>query len=106
MNRGDIWWTDFDPSIGSETQKTRPAVIVSNDLSNRKLARVVVVPMTSNTTRLYRGEALVEVGGQWAKAMADQITTVDKSRLKSRLGKLSTADLLAVEQAIKVHLEL
>jgi len=106
MNRGEIWWTDFDPAVGSEIPKTRPAVIVSGDVSNRRLARVVVVPTTSNTTRLYQGEALVEVGNRWSKVMADQITTVDKSRLKSRLGKLSSADLLAVEQAIKVHLEL
>jgi len=70
------------------------------------LARVVVVPLTSKTTRLYHAESLIVAGGKSAKAMTNQITTVDKSRLKSRLGKLSTADLLAVEQAIKVHLEL
>jgi mRNA interferase MazF len=106
MQRGEVWWVEFDPSVGSEIRKTRPAVIVSNDAANRHLARVVVVPVTSNTGRQYPGEAVVTVGGQNSKAMADQIMAADKSRLKSRLDTLSKADLLAVEDAIKVHLAL
>ena len=104
MRRGEVWWVEFDPSVGSEIRKTRPAVIVSNDAANRHLARVVVVPMTSNTGRQYPGEALVTVAGQSSKAMADQIMAADKTRLKGQLGTLSKADMLAVEDAIKVHL--
>lgn len=92
--------------MGSEVRKTRPAIIVSNDAANRNLARVVVVPMTSNTGRQYPGEALVTVGGASSKAMADQIMAADKARLKSQLGILSKADMLAVEDAIKIHLAL
>lgn len=106
MRRGEVWWVEFDPSVGSEIRKTRPAVIVSNDAANRHLARVVVVPMTSNTERQYPGEALVTVAGQSSKAMADQIMAADKTRLKGQLGTLSKADMLAVEDAIKVHLAL
>ncbi len=95
---------EFDPAVGSEIRKTRPAVIVSNDAANRNLARVVVVPMTSNVSRQYPGEALVNVGGQPGKAMADQIMAADKARLKSQLGTLSRADMLALEGAILVHL--
>jgi mRNA interferase MazF len=104
MKRGEVWWVEFDPSVGSEIRKTRPAVIISNDAANRNLARVVVLPLTSSTGRQYPGEALVTVGGQNSKAMADQIMAADKARLKSQLGTLSKADMLAVEDAIRVHL--
>lgn len=106
MRRGEVWWVEFDPAAGSEVRKTRPAIIVSNDAANRNLARVVVVPVTGNTGRKYPGEAVVWVGGQSSKAVADQIMAADKSRLKERLGTLTKADLLAVEDAIKIHLAL
>ncbi len=106
MKRGEVWWVSFDPSIGSEIRKKRPAVIVSNDAANRNLARVVVLPLTSNVRKLYPGEALVEVGGQKSKVMADQIMAANKVRLKDRFGVLSREDMLAVEDAVKVHLGL
>ena len=98
------WWVEFDPSVGSEIQKIRPAVIISNDAANRNLSRVVVVPLTGNVAHLYPGEAKVMAAGKPAKAMADQIMAADKSRLKSRLGILSKADMRAVEEAILLHL--
>ena len=106
MRCGEVWWVEFDPAVGSEIRKTRPAVIVSNDAANRNLSRVVVVPVTSNTGRQYPGEAVVTVDGQSSKAMVDQIMAADKSRLKSQLDALSKADMLALEDAIKVHLAL
>ncbi len=104
MKRGEVWWIEFDPSVGSETRKTRPAVVVSNDTANRYMARVQVIPLTSNVERVYPSETVVTIAGQKSKVMADQIMTADKSRLKKVLGKLSQADMHAVEVIIKVQL--
>jgi mRNA interferase MazF len=104
MKRGEVWWVDFDPATGSEVRKTRPAVIVSNDASNGAMSRVQVIPMTSNTSKLYVFEARIAIKGAQGKAMADQIMTADKQRLKKRIGKVSPAEMLGIERAIKVQL--
>ena len=104
MNRGEVWWVQFDPLIGSEIRKRRPGIILSNSVANQHLSRVVVVPITSNVDRVYPSEALISVTGKAAKAMADQIMAADKSRLDGRMATLSREDLAAVEQAVKLHL--
>ena len=104
MKRGEVWWVDFEPATGSEIKKTRPAVIVSNDASNAAMSRVQVVPVTSNITKLYVFESRIEVKGAQGKAMADQIMTADKQRLKKRIGKVSAAEMLGIERAIKIQL--
>ena len=106
MKRGEVWWVEFDPAIGSEINKRRPAIIISNDSANRNLPRVMVIPLTSNTARLYPGEALVKIGSQDSKAMADQMMAADKKRLTNKLADVSKTDLALVEDAIRVHLGL
>jgi mRNA interferase MazF len=106
IQRGDVWWVDFNPSVGGEIQKVRPAVVISNNAFNRMMNRVQVVPVTSNTARCYPCEAYIEVNGKMGKAMADQLATVSKLRLKSRMGQVSEQNLLGLEQAIKIQLGL
>lgn len=106
MTRGEVWWVNFDPSVGGEAQKTRPAVIVSNNSSNRHLNRVQVVPITSNVTKLYAGEAYVAIQGKQRKAQANLMATVSKSRMSKKLDTLSPIDLAGVELALKLQLGL
>lgn len=106
MQRGDVYWVDFEPARGGEIRKRRPAIIVSNDIANRVLNRVQVIPLTSSTGKVYPSEALVHLQGQERKAMADQIRTVAKQRLQDFIDHLSDADMQAVERVIRVQLGL
>ncbi|MGZ8428358.1 MAG: type II toxin-antitoxin system PemK/MazF family toxin [Candidatus Deferrimicrobiaceae bacterium] len=106
MKRGEVWWVSFDPSVGGEIRKRRPAIIVSNDAANKYLNRVQIVPLTSKTKDLYPSEAYVTVGGKKGKAMADQLATVSKLRLSKRIGVLSAEDMKGIVEAIKIQLDL
>ena len=102
--RGEVWWVAFDPSVGGEIQKTRPAVILSNNAANASLNRLVVVPLSSKTSRIYPGETIVSLNGEQRKAMVSQITTAAKERLSSRFGLMSLADLSSIEAVLLRHL--
>jgi mRNA interferase MazF len=104
--RGDVYWVNLDPVVGTEIRKTRPAVVVSNDSCNRYGTRVVVLPITSNTDSLYPGEAIVEIKGKPGRALGDQVRSIDKSRLKTRVGRLTADEMSRVDEALAITLGL
>jgi len=86
MNRSEVWGVDFDPSVGGEIRKLRPAVIVSNNAANRHMNRLQIVPISSKVANLYPGETYVTLNGQQRKEITSQITTVSKLRVQNQLG--------------------
>ena len=106
MKRGEVWWINFEPSVGGEIRKKRPAIIVSNNAANQFLNRVQVVPLTSSIGKLYPSEAYISLRGKKTKAMADQLVTVSKERLINQVGAISKTELEGLERAIMVQLDL
>jgi mRNA interferase MazF len=106
MKRGEVWWVNFDPSVGGEIHKKRPAVIISNNAANQFLNRVQVIPLTSNIDKLYPSETYIRFRGKKAKAMADQLTTVSKKRLINQAGIVSNTELEGIKRAISTQLDL
>ena len=104
--RGDVYWVALDPTIGSEIKKTRPAVIVPNNSCNTFGSRVVVLPVTSHVASVYPVGAMVVLNGKPARVLGDQIRSLDKSRLRSRVDTLSHEELAAVDEATRITLAL
>ena len=100
--RREVWWVNFDPSVGSEIRKQRPAVVVSNDSANKYLKRYQVVPLTSQISKVYPSEALITFEGN----PSDQLTTVSEKRFIRRAGQIDEAEMKLIETAIKVQLDL
>ncbi len=111
IERGKIYLAVLDPVIGKEISKTRPVVIVSNDKNNKFSGTVTILPITSkNVQRIYPFEVLLSRGAgkrpKTSKVKADQIRTLDKSRIVKFMGRIKKQEMDEIEKAIKVHLAL
>lgn len=115
MRRGDIYLADLEPVKGSEANKRRPVIIVSNDESNAVVERlgtgmVAVVPLSTNTERIYNFQVLLpaEATGlpQDSKAQAEQIRAISTNRITQRVGRVPDTQIQALDAAIRLHLAL
>lgn len=106
VRRGKIYWVKLDPTVGTETKKTRPAIVISNDAQNKVGRRYIVAPITSVVKTVYPFEVEININGKPSKVMLDQIRTIDHSRLAGKIGKLSQEELNQVERAIKLVLHI
>ncbi|MBA7680785.1 Endoribonuclease MazF9 [subsurface metagenome] len=111
IKQGEIYLCALDPVVGKEIAKTRPAVVVSNNINNKFSGTVTILPITSrNIDKIYPFEVLLEKGSgnlkKESKAKADQISTIDKTRCMSLIGELEKEDIKKIEKAIKIHLAL
>ncbi|OKH17228.1 transcriptional regulator [[Limnothrix rosea] IAM M-220] len=89
VNRFDVFLVNLDPTVGSEIKKTRPCLIISPDEMNRKIATVIIAPMTTRG-RTYPTRVSCRFQGKSGQIILDQIRTIDKTRLVKKLGKITT----------------
>ena len=108
MRRGDIFWVNLDPVVGSEIGKRRPAVVLQNDLANHSSPTVTIVPLSTRVGRVYPFQVLIPADRSGldrdSKALCDQIRTVSKTRLLDKAGGLSTSVMEAIRTALDRHL--
>ena len=110
IRRGEVFLVNFDPTVGAEAKKTRPALVVSNDINNAHSPIVSISPITSNVTMVYSFEVEIppRVGGlkTRSKVMVNQTRAVDKIRLIKKLGHLPEQIMEDVNRALKLHYDL
>jgi mRNA interferase MazF len=111
IKRGEVYWVALDPTVGSEIQKTRPGLVVSNDIANTHSPLITVLPITSKTDHAYPFEVPISPGQgglkEGGRIKANQIRTIDKKRLRGRpLGRMGHEIMFSVAEAIKTHLAL
>ncbi len=108
MLKGEIYWADLSPTVGSEISKTRPVLIVSNNVNNQFAATVSILPITSTTAKIYPFEVFLPKGEgnltNDSKAKANQIRTIDVQRIGNKIGEISRSKSIEIENAILIHL--
>jgi mRNA interferase MazF len=100
--RGEIYWVNLDPTVGGETKKTRPALVVSNDIGNEMSNIIMIAPITSKVKAIHPFEVKIIMNGKPGKIMLNQCRAVDKSRITKKTGTLDQDVMDSVEDAIKI----
>jgi mRNA interferase MazF len=110
IRQGDVYWVNFDPSVGAEVKKVRPAVVVSNDINNENSPIVSIAPITSKVDRVYSFEVEIHAGTSnltsRSKIMVNQTRAVDKVRLVQLIGSLPATLMAKVKAALKLHYDI
>jgi mRNA interferase MazF len=110
IKKGDVFLFNFDPTLGADARKIRPAVVVSNDISNEHSPIISIAPVTSSVARVYSFEVEIPAGTanlkSRSKIMVNQTRAIDKVRLGQRLGRLPDALMAKVKEALKLHYDL
>jgi mRNA interferase MazF len=109
MKRGEIYYANLNPTVGAEINKKRPVLIISNNANNRVADIITVIPITSNTTRIYPFDVLLETEdtglSKRSKAQCNQIRAISKLRIaKNLIGAVNKKIIEEVEHAVKLHL--
>jgi mRNA interferase MazF len=108
LKRGEIFWANLDPVVGSEISKTRPVLIISNDINNEYSQTITILPITSSSSRIYPFEVFISKANSGldydSKIKANQIRTIDKQRLYNMISKLPAENISEVEHALLIHL--
>ncbi len=111
IKRGNIFLANLDPVVGHEISKTRPVIVVSNDIGNTYSGTVTIIPITTkNLEKIYPFEVYLSKTtshlSKNSKGKADQIRSLDKTRLVKRIGMLPPDIVIKIDKAIKIHLNL
>jgi mRNA interferase MazF len=104
--KGDVYWVALDPTIGSEIKKTRPAIIVSTNITNEISSRVIIAPVTSRAHKIFPFEVPISLNGQKGKILLDQIRSIDKKRLGKKITECDAEMLGYINDALKIVLAL
>ena len=111
MKRGEIYFASLDPTIGDETKKYRPVLIVSNNANNKIASTLTIVPLTSNTNKIFPFEVFLSISASGlnkpSKAQCHQIRTISKHRINNPIpaGKVKESVMLQIQTALKIHLD-
>lgn len=103
IQRGDKVLVNLDPSTGSEQGKTRPCIIVQNDIGNKFAPTTIIVPLTTNTSKLYPTDVIIENN---SRADCAQVRTIDKARIIKKIGKINSQELEMLNKSLKISLSL